>query len=498
MRIGPSRRFAFSTFAAVLILAASAPAASPRFAPAVEKRLSAVFEEGRAAFFDALDAMAAKHPRWPELGPSDRLRLAEARKGIPLLYERVIAIGYQRQAPVYEGLIAANDETSWRRFRDMFLELSRDYATRFVGSLFRRDKGDLSFLPQNKGKSPLDIVLQTLGYNAKSDPPAISEKDKFANAIPADVRTQWAIEAVGAREAWKENRGGGVVVAVIDTGIDPYNALFKDRLAPGMGFLARTTPPWSDESPSTIDYGLHGTGVSSVLSAIAPDCRIMMVREGDGDTMNDPQYPAWLFELGAAGIFWAVNHGAGVISVSADLLATERPVIEAVRYAYEHNVPICTSAGNLPRAQFGFDPAGMIYPAFDQEALVIGGVEKTDHGFRPWMHSVPNVFVDVAAPSADVYVLTPVYLPEEKGGYFAGTSLAAPIAAGVVAMMRAAAPPSKELLSQPGAYVRLVTRALRETARLKDLALYEPSQVVGAGLIDAPAAIKRLRELMAR
>ena len=102
-------------------------------------------------------------------------------------------------------------------------------------------------------------------------------------------------------------------------------------------------------------------------------------------------------------------------------------------------------------------------------------------------------FVDVAAPSKDVFVLVPVYMKEMKNTYVAGTSLSAPIAAGVVALMRSAAPPGQELLKKPGAYVKLVTQCLKDTARLEMLGLAEPNEYAGHGLIDAVAAVERIQ-----
>ena len=286
------------------------------------------------------------------------------------------------------------------------------------------------------------------------------------------------------------------VVAVIDSGIDPYNSLFKDKIVPGFNFLQRTTPPWSDENPPMIDYGFHGTGVSSTVMAIAPDCRIMPVRTLDADTMNDPPFDYWLREFMAAGIYYAVNHGAHIIQVSAALQSSEPVIAKAVRYAYRHNVIICTSAGNIPRSLLGMRPEEVFYRAFEKEVLLVGGVEKVSSKIRVWPHSVPGQYVDIAAPSANVFVIVPVYMENNKNFPAAGTSLSSPIASGVVALMRSAVPPPQTLLEEYGAYCRLVSRCLKETARLQVLDLVEPNEIVGQGLIDAFAAVQMIQRLI--
>ncbi len=461
-------------------------------------RLDGVFEEAKTEFFTTVNKYLERHFLKTELSQEDLDRITNAQEGIPNLFERIMILAYQKDAPVFAGWIQKGDEESLNKFKERFIALAKDYAARFVGSLFRKQPlADFSMmLPHNKGKSTLDLVLQTLGYNAKNDLPDIPKEKWFTNVVEPDLKSQWGIDAVNARNCWPTTKGDGTIVAVIDSGIDPYNSLFKDRIVPGFNCVTRTTPPWSDENPSMIDYGLHGTGVSSALLAIAPQCKIMPVRIHDSDTMNDPPHDYWLTEQAAAGIYWAVHHGAHIISKSSRLLPAEPVVAEAVRYAYENNVVICSSAGNIPRVHLGLRPEETLYRAFDREVLLIGGVEKRDGKTRPWPHSVLGEFVDVAAPSKDVFVLVPVYMKGMKNTYVAGTSLSAPMAAGVVALMRSSAPPSQELLQTPGAYVRLVTQCLKDTARLDVLGMAEPNEFAGHGLIDAVAAVDRIQKEM--
>jgi len=468
--------------------------------PETKQTLVKIYDDAKSEFFVTLDKFISTHPRRFELTGDDALRLHDARNQIPNLFERLMIVAYQKDEPLFSERIRKGDEESLKEFRKDFIDLSKEYAARFVGSLFRQEKGfDFAMtLPHNRGKGRLDLVLQSMGYNAKNDPPPVPPELRFANKIEPEFYSQWTLAALNAPKAQQVSKGEGVIVAVIDSGLDPYNALFKDKTVPGFSFVQqRSKAPWEDEPVTTVDWGVHGTAVASAVVLIAPEVRIMPMRALDGDTMNDPPYLYWPYETIAASIYWAVSHGAHIIQVSAALPSSEPVIWQAVRYAYSKNVVVSTSAGNISRFQWGLRPEDGMYRSFDHEVLLVGGVAHKGATMRAWDHTMPGPQMTVGVPAADVFAIVPTYIPEIKDDFVSGTSIASPLVSGVAALMRSAAPPPQALLEQPGAYVRLVTDALKDTARLNVLGLADPNDIIGHGLVDAYAAVQAIQKKVA-
>ncbi|MFB3812662.1 MAG: S8 family serine peptidase [Terriglobales bacterium] len=483
-----------------LLIVAFVPNGPAQTAPAQPDSPAKIFEDGRNEFFATINKFVAMHPRRSDLSGDDVLRLHEARQNIPYLFERVMNIAWQKDAPLYSEWLRKGDAESLKFFRKEFLDLSREYGARFVGSLFR-EENTVKFsraMPHNRGKSRLELVLQTLGYNAKNEPAPVPPEQRYANKIGPEFYSQWTVAALNATKAQQLSKGAGVIVAVIDSGLDPYNSLFKDKTVPGFTFLQRTKAPWEEEeiSTNTVDWGWHGTVVASEIMLVAPECRLMPIRALDGDTMNDPVHGYWAYELFAAAVYYAVNHGAHVINISAPMPSSEPVLWQAIRYAYSKNVVVSTGAGNVSRSQWGVSNVEKMYRSFDHELLLVGGVEHRWGKYIPWQYSLPGPQVTVAVPADKVFMIAPIYAPDLKNDYGSGTSLAAPQVSGVVALMRSAAPPSPDLLAKPGAYVKLVKAALTETARLDVLGLADRNDIVGNGLVDAEAAIKKIKQLM--
>lgn len=221
--------------------------------------------------------------------------------------------------------------------------------------------------------------------------------------------------------AWDITQGSSnVIVAVLDTG-----------LADGPEFAGRTVPGYNfvDTNDVTLDDNGHGTQVAGVLGA-NPDngvlgagvdwrCRIMPVKVFDHSNLG---YHSWW----AQGIDYAVGHGCKIINLSGASTEFGRTVQRAITNAIARGVIFVTAAGNLGATNLGF-------PGYLRECLTVGATDSQDSRAL-FSNSGPQL--DLVAPGVD---LPTVGL---SGGleFVRGTSFAAPLVAGVCALLAAVQP----------------------------------------------------------
>jgi subtilisin family serine protease len=221
---------------------------------------------------------------------------------------------------------------------------------------------------------------------------------------------QTALTSIQARAAHLTATGAGVVVAVLDTGADARHPLLAGHVLPGHDFVDgddRTNEGPRDRRDQDRDgkrdegYG-HGTAISGLVLASAPDARILPVRvldaEGQGTSTRV-----------AAGILWAVDHGADVVNLSLGG-GYSQTVSDALAVAQDAGVIVVAAAGR------GAGQGVLDYPASDVRAIAVS--------------SGPALAGDVAAPG------TRVAGPYPGNRWYrgTGTSFATALTAGGVAL----------------------------------------------------------------
>ncbi|CAM5783318.1 S8 family serine peptidase [Cellulomonas persica] len=215
-----------------------------------------------------------------------------------------------------------------------------------------------------------------------------------------------ALAQLGAQAAWRFATGDGVVVAVVDSGVDDRNPHLDGAVVDGHDVV-------TGDGTGRADTWGHGTAAAGIIAArrvpdsgvlgLAPKATILPVRvyhaEGDQAVEQGVQpTPARIAE----GITWAAAHGATIINVSMSTDADDPALRAAVRDATARGSLVVASAGNRNTADDKSDDAR--YPAAYPEVLAVAAV---DADLRATDASIHGPHVDVAAPGAQVLTAYP-------------------------------------------------------------------------------------------
>ena len=294
---------------------------------------------------------------------------------------------------------------------------------------------------------------------------------------------------IGAPQAWDTARGSGVVVAVVDSGLnythvdidanvwsnpgeianngldDDGNGLTDDWR--GWDFVGpNSSQPAPDNDPA--DSTAHGSHVSGTIAAEGNNATGVV-----GVAFLAKVMPLRVFDDGARGsssaiaaaIVYAADEGADVINLS---LAGSggQALFDAIEYAHQHGVVIVAAAGN--------DNVDVVtnFPAGHPRVLSVAAVDISDvrASFSNWGSKL-----DLAAPGVDV-----LSLDRAADGYFlaSGTSMASPHVAGVAALV---------IGVRPTLTVEQVRQTLRASAI--DLGAAGKDPLYGYGRVSASNAV---------
>ena len=269
---------------------------------------------------------------------------------------------------------------------------------------------------------------------------------------------QWGLRTAGFPKAWDITHGSSkVIVAVLDTGVDGSHPDLKGAMVPGRDIVHRDDDPADDNG--------HGTAVAGIIAARGNNriglagacwsCLVMPVKvlgkDGTGTTSDV-----------SAGIIWAADHGARVINLSLGAPGTTDAMSEAIAYASSKDVVVVASAGN----------SGSATPFYPAAAGSVISVAATNQADKLYSWSNRGAWVLVAAPGCND-------APWPGGGYvsFCGTSAAAPLVAGLAALIRSAKP----------------TATAAETVDAVTKAVDKISTDVRGGRVNAGVALSTLR-----
>lgn len=274
---------------------------------------------------------------------------------------------------------------------------------------------------------------------------------------------QWQLRELKATEAWRYAKGEGVIVAVLDSGVDATHADLAGQVLPGKDFV--------DDGDGRVDPVGHGTTVAALIAGrdddhkgvvgLAPRARILPVRVLDEDNRYDDALVV------AKAVRWAVDNGAHVINMSFGGSAYSPALAAAIDYAFARDVVVVACTGNRATSS----SSEVWYPAREPGVVAVAGMEKESDAL--WSGSITGRETVVTAPATGL-------LGARPGGYWRvqGTSFAAPLVSATAALIRSRWPE----MSAADVVTRLIATA-------RDVGPPGRDDRFGYGVIDPVAAL---------
>jgi len=318
-----------------------------------------------------------------------------------------------------------------------YSDLERTYAIEYASPFDPQDLAKkLSKSPEIEWAEPWYVYEVSLSPN---DP-------QFTDG------TQWYLNKISAEQAWELSTGSGeIVIAIDDTGVDwnhpdlaaniwnnsdeiPNNGIDDDNNGyiddtRGWDFGGDDGTPDNDPMEDSPTHGTYIAGLASAvtnngqgIASIGYNCKIMPVKASQhilADGTNGDRY----INYGREGIIYAANNGADVINCSWGGSPYSQALQETIDYATSLGALVISSADN----ENTIEPA---YPSSYHGVLSVGGTDQNDERYSS---SNYGPTVDVVAPATGAMYST--WQDDTYRSGLSGTSLAAPIAAGLAGLV---------------------------------------------------------------
>lgn len=243
-------------------------------------------------------------------------------------------------------------------------------------------------------------------------------------ASEAALLSQPAFAALELESAHTYGTGEGIVIAVLDTGVDASHPLLAGRLVAGYDLVDDDADPTDEVNGADDDgdghydeaYG-HGTFIAGIVAQVAPDALVQPIRVLDADGRAE-------FYAVIEAIDYAIESGADVINMSFGIPARfqSKAFDAALKRAHAAGIVVVAAAGNS-------GVSDEHYPAAAKDVISVTALGPDDQLLAPFSNH--GKWVHIAAPGVDIVSAVP------GGGYatWSGTSMATPVVSSLAAIL---------------------------------------------------------------
>lgn len=294
-----------------------------------------------------------------------------------------------------------------------------------------------------------------------------------------------SISQIGAAQPLAANAGSGVVIAVIDSGIDLDHPALTGNILQAISVIPSSAYGsggyFSDAYEGAQDYEGHGSHVAGIIAGqtddltigIAPETQIISIKALERYGSSAAGTTEWLIRA----IQYAISQKVDIINLSIGGSKSYVSAAQVVlQQAADAGILVVCAAGNIDG---GSTPAGTIdYPAAYDDTLAVTcvtvvGDDVTLSGFSRYGEGT-----DVSAPGVAIYSCN------QNGGYSvqSGTSMSCAVVAGIAGL----------LLSQdPSLTPQQLIQLMEQSAHDAGSSGYDT--MFGWGVVDARAALLLLQ-----
>lgn len=367
------------------------------------------------------------------------------------------------------------------KYKDTVIKTNTDFL---VGELDAELKHVISSInaiivdiPANKvGKIRLDPSVVYVEYDQEAHVLGFTGEDiqhHQKRLMPLSQTTPWGVQKIRADQVWPSgNKGTGIKVGIVDTGIDYNHEDLKNNYKGGYNFVANTSDPFDD-------YG-HGTHVAGTVAAldngigvvgVAPEAWLYAIKvldsQGSGSYTNI-----------ISGLQWCLDNGMQVVNMSFGGSSFSQALSDICDKLNNAGILLVAAAGNSGGSS-GQDTIG--YPAKFPSVMAIAATDSNDA--RASFSSV-GPELSVAAPGVNVPSTVPTGSCKlcDTSGYkqLSGTSMSTPHVVGTTALI---------MKANPNMTNTDIRKAIENTAI--DLGNQGHDDLYGWGRIDALNAVNQ-------
>lgn len=290
--------------------------------------------------------------------------------------------------------------------------------------------------PRETDIPSLCVEISSLEFVDWSEPDLV---DTLA-VQPNDPRfaAQWALPKTDATESWDFQKGAGVLIGIIDSGIslstsgELNHPDLKDasRYILGTNFVDGNAEPRDENG-----HGTHVTGIAAAdtnneigIAGMSWDSQVYVCKtfgaEGFGSAAD---FADAVEEIVDYAVMSQLNV---VINYSAGSRSPSQAHREACKYIADHNMLLCAGAGNNNGSSI-FYPAALSVD-YPDAVLAIGATDLFDR-VAPFSNVGPEL--TAVAPGVNILSTVPPYLDAAAYQLMSGTSMATPMATGLASLI---------------------------------------------------------------